>query len=118
MTLKSDFEIDFEGLNSFLKTLTYCDYQNELKIKKGTSICDINRFAEYYEPLNRIIAYGMPFLVDAIGNDLSVCILTKKRMKLVRTIIDDCSDQYGSCLNGYWMIPPQFINLTKNENVK
>ena len=128
MKLKSDFEIDFDGLRNFLKELKYQDYQDGVKIKKGTSIDDINRFynKETSErklsiPLGQIIAYGMPFLVDAIGNDISVCILTKRnyklptgrvvKMKFVTTIIHNCSDQHGSCLNGYWMIPPQFINF-------
>ncbi len=74
-------------------------------------------------PSEQIIDYGMPFLVDILGNDLSVVFLTRKKYKLptgrvVRakfdaTVISDCNKAYGTPLNGYWMIPNQFIEKTK-----
>ncbi len=70
-------------------------------------------------PKDQIIHYGMPFLVDALGNDLSIVILSRRKYKLPtgRVIrakydsmnIDDCRKQYGTPLNGYWVIPQQFI---------
>jgi len=64
----------------------------------------------------------MPFLVDALGNDLSICFLSRRKYKLpdgrvirskfYTTIIEDCRGLWGTPLNGYWVIPSQFI--TKN----
>ena len=70
--------------------------------------------------LDQVIEYGQPFLVDAIGNDLSVCMLTRRKFKLPtgrvvnakfdRTIIDDCRSVYGTPLNQYYVIPDIFID--------
>lgn len=119
------YKIDYQGLKEFLESLTY------RKIKDGALVKaharnDIDFFYKTDEDkrkitLNQVIEYGMPFLVDAIGNDLSVCILTKKkyklptgrvvRMKLDRTIIEDCRGVLGSPLNSYFVIPDIFITL-------
>jgi len=54
--------------------------------------------------LDTVIFWNCPFLVDAIGNDLSVCTLTKRKykiegrlvgMKLDRTIIYDAKETFG-----------------------
>lgn len=60
-----------------------------------------------------------PFLVDLNGNDLSVCILTRRKYKtqtgrlvscrLDRTVIQNCRDTYGDYINGYWVIPKEFL---------
>lgn len=126
--MKLKFDIDFEGLKTYLLCLKRDDIQNDfnktplsLKLLEGKSIDDIDFFKMDKTKLNmsQVIWYGTPFLLDAIGNDLSICILSKKRYKLptgrviaakfVATVIDDCHKVYGTALNGYWMIPRQFI---------
>lgn len=69
--------------------------------------------------LDQVIFYNKPFLVDALGGDLSLVYLTKKyytlptgrkvRCKFDQTLITDTRKQYGDVLNGYFVIPPQFI---------
>ena len=117
------FKIDYKGLKAFLETLTY------RKIKEGALVVGHSRRSIdfYYKTdkekskitLDQVIEYNAPFLVDLIGNDLSVCILTKRKYKtpngravhakLDRTIISDCRATFGSCLNEYWIIPDRFI---------
>jgi hypothetical protein len=116
-------KIDYAGLKEFLKTLTYRGIQDGALVK-AHSRNDIDFFYKTNEDkrgitLDQVIEYGQPFLVDAIGNDLSVCVLTKRKyklptgrvvgMKLDSIIIDDCRNTFGSCLNGYWVIPDNFI---------
>ncbi len=122
------YEIKYKELSEYLKTLKETDFQRDSFsrnpngiMKKGYAMDDIEFFKKDLStiPTQQIINYGMPFLVDLTGNDLSVVILTKRKYKnpngrLVRakfdtTIVDDCRSLYGTPLNGYWMIPEQFI---------
>ena len=114
-------QIDYEGLAEWLKTLTDQDFQEGVKIRKGYSIGDI----ELFKPdktkiaLSDVIFYGDVFLLDLIGNDLSIVTLTKRNYKapngrvigcrLKKTVIFDCHKHYGTALNGYWMIPDRFL---------
>lgn len=122
------YEIKYKELTEYLKTLSESDFQRnwnknpDAKIKEGHSISDI----EYFNidkskiTLDTVIDFGMPFLVDAIGNDISIVVLTKRKYKLPtgrainakfdRTLIDDCRMIYGTPLNGYWVIPERFLN--------
>jgi hypothetical protein len=118
------YEINYSELKSFLETLTYRGIKNG-DLVKAHARNDIDLFYptdndKQKITLNQVIEYGMPFLVDAIGNDLSVCVLTKRRyklptgrvvtMRLEKTIIDDCRVVFGSPLNNYFVIPDRFIN--------
>lgn len=115
--------IDYNGLKEFLETLTYRGIKDGALVKAHARN-DIDMFYKTNEEkskitLNQVIEYGMPFLVDAIGNDLSVCVLTKRKYKLPtgrvirakfdRTIIDDCRTVLGSPVNNYYVIPDRFI---------
>ena len=123
------YEIKYKELTSFLKTLKDEDFQRnwnknpDAPMKEGHSIEDITFFKmdKSKITLDTLIDYGTPFLVDAIGNDLSVVIQTKKKYKLPnngraingrfdRTLITDCRKLYGTPLNGYWIIPCRFLN--------
>lgn len=121
------YEIDYAGLEVFLRTLTYRSIK-EGALTSGWSRGDIERFHKTDKSkskitLDQVIEYNAPFLVDLIGNDLSVCISTRRkyknpkgravRAKLDRTIIHDCKTTFGSCLNGYWIIPDRFITISK-----
>ena len=118
------YEIKYDELKSFLETLTYRDIKDGALVKAHARN-DIDFFYKTDEDkskitLNQVIEYGQPFLVDAIGNDLSVCVLTKRRyrlptdrvvrMKFDMVIINDCRKIFGSSLNGYYVIPDRFIN--------
>jgi len=125
--MKLRHQIDYKGLENYLKTLKDSDIETNwnkpenAKLIEGHSILDIEYFKTDKSkiPLEKVINYGEPFLVDALGNDLSIVILSKRKYKLptgraihakfVTTIIDDCSEIYGTPLNGYWKIPNQFI---------
>lgn len=116
-------KVDFNVLYHHLKNLSYQNFKDEEGIKKAHSILDIERFKDQYDAstitLDRVILRGHPFLVDAVGNDLSVCLLTEKKFRnqsgravnsiFQKTIIDDCKSVYGSPLNGYWAIPDKFL---------
>jgi hypothetical protein len=117
------YEIDYDGLKAFLETLTYRGIKDG-DLVKAHARNDIDYFYITDEDkskitLNQVIEYGMPFLVDAVGNDMSVCVLTKGkhklptgrvvRMKFDRTLINDCWSVLGSVLNGYYVIPDRFI---------
>ena len=126
------YKIKYKELSEYLSKLTredfdrygYKDDSNPL-IKKGYAMNDIEFFKKDISkiPKEQIIDYGSPFLVDAIGNDLSVCTLQKRkfklptgrlvRMKLRETVINDCHKNYGTALNGYWIIPNEFITKLK-----
>jgi hypothetical protein len=120
-----NYQIDYNGLKEFLKTLTYKGIKDGA-LTKAHARNDIDFFYKTDEEkskitLDQVVEYGQPFLVDAIGNDLSVCILTKRKYKLPtgrvvrikfdRTIIDDCRRVFGSPVNDYYVIPDRFIKL-------
>ena len=112
--------IDYKNLKIYLESLEYNDFHNG-KIEQGHSIIDIETFNvdKTKIKLSSVIFYNEPFLVDAIGNDLSIVYLKKRlyrlptgrtaKCKFDKTIISDCIKQYGGCLNGYWKIPEKFI---------
>ena len=122
------FEIKYKELTEYLKTLNRKDFQNNWNknpnapMKEGHAMIDIDFFKmdKYKISIDTIINYGSPFLVDAVGNDLSIMILSKRKYKLPtgravnakfdRTIIDDCREIYGTSLSGYWIIPERFLS--------
>lgn len=126
--MKLRYKIDYKGLEHFLISLTREDIEtnwNKPKVPKlieGHTIAEIEYFkidkSKY--PASTIIDYGEPFLLDALGNDLSIVILSRRGYKLptgrvinakfVTTIIDDCREVFGTPLNGYWKIPSEFIS--------
>jgi hypothetical protein len=125
------YEIDYIGLEKYIKTLKYFEIETTWnkpktpKLIEGVSIVDL----EYFKtdilniPHEKIIQHGDPFLVDILGNDLSIVILSKKmykqpngrvvNAKFVKTIITDCRTLFGTPLNGYWKIPNQFMTKLK-----
>ena len=126
--MKLKYNIDYKGLEEYLKSLSYSEIETDLdkpenpKLIKGYSMDDIEYFKIDVEKYAKesIIEYTQPFLVDALGNDLSIVILSKRGYKLptgrvinakfVITIVEDCRATYGTPLNGYWIIPSQFIS--------
>lgn len=131
--MKLKFEIDYKGLENYLKKLSYSEIETnwnkpkDAKLIEGNSIEEIEYFQSDKSkiPLGTIINYGEPFLVDALGNDLSIVILSKREYKLptgrkihakfVTTVIEDCRGVFGTPLNGYWKIPSQFIKPIKKS---
>lgn len=125
------YEIKYKELTEYLKTLSKTDFQRnwnknpDAPMKEGHSIMDIEYFKMDKSKIifDTIIDFGMPFLVDAVGNDISVVVLTKRKYKLPtgrainakfdRTLIDDCRMLYGTPLNGYWVIPERFLIKSK-----
>ena len=114
--------VDYQNLKEFLETLTYQDFKDNVKIKEAHTIEDERWRVEggkHPLPKDQIINYGDYFLVDAVGNDLSVCKKTKRdyklptgrvvSMKLEQILIANCRKQFGSPLNGIWAIPKEFI---------
>lgn len=121
------YGIKYKELTAFLKKLKEEDFQrnwnkhSNAPMKEGHSILDI----EFFEidkskiTLDTVIDIGTPFLVDAIGNDLSIIVLARRKYKLPngravyakfdRTLISDCRALYGMSLNGYWIIPDKFL---------
>ena len=124
------FIIKYKELTDYLKTLKNKDFQRnwnknpDAPMKEGHSIEDITFFKmdKSKITLDTLIDYGTPFLVDALGNDLSIIVQTKRKYKLPtgrtvrgkfdRTIINDCRKLYGTPLNGYWIIPYRFLSKT------
>ena len=131
--LTQKFKIDYKGLKEYLEGLTANDFRGRKAhigpvsdmIRKGSSIDDILHFGTDTKtvPLSDVIFQGQPFLLDLVGNDLTVATLTRKKyrnpvgrlvkVKFDKTIIDDCRRCYGTPLNGYWIIPSQFITYYK-----
>ena len=123
------YEIKYKELTDYLKTLKDEDFQRnwnknpDATMKEGHSIMDIEFFKmdKSKITLDTLIDYGTPFLVDAVGNDLSIIILSKRKYKLPtgravnakfdRTLISDCRALYGTPLKGYWIIPQRFLKL-------
>jgi len=120
-------EIKYKELTEYLKTLDEKDFQNswdkntDALIKEGHSIDDIIFFKMDKSKItsDTVINHGTPFLVDALGNDLSIIIKTKRKYKLpngrlikgkfVCTLINNCKKLYGTPLNGLWIIPDRFL---------
>lgn len=109
--------MDFEKIKEYLLNLKKEDFENG-KLKKAHTIQDV----EYFKLDNdledfEVINYGEYFLVDILGNDLTIVKNTKKRYKtpngrvvnakIIKTIIEDCRKVYGTPLNGYWIVPLQ-----------
>lgn len=125
--MKLKHKIDYEGLENFIKSLKYSEIETNwqkpenAKLIEGHSIEEIEYFKTDKSkiPLEKIIQYGEPFMVDALGNDLSIVILSKRgyrlptgrviKAKFITTVINDCRKLFGTPLNGYWKIPSQFI---------
>ena len=120
------YEVKYKELEAYLTSLPEKEFQNKMYnpngiIKEAELMNDIERFkmAPSSLKLNQIVDYGMPFLVDALGNDLSICVLSRRKYRLPtgrcisakfdRTIIENCRQNFGTPLNGCWVIPPQFI---------
>lgn len=113
-------KVDYEGLEKFLRSLTKEQFKEQILEANLRNDIDFQPFQIDVSKLNpdSIIEYGMPFLVDLVGNDISVCVLTRRRLrasyhrlvqcKLKKTIIDDSLKQYGDYLNGCWVIPKEF----------
>lgn len=126
------YKIKYTELSEFLSKLNAIDFdrdwqnkKHETQMKRGFAMDDIEYFKKDISkiPKEQIIDYGTPFLVDAVGNDLSVCTLQRRKfklptgrlvqMKLRGTVIHDCHKNYGTALNGYWIIPSQFVEKIK-----
>lgn len=120
--------INYEKLENYLKNLTYRDFTNtdleNSKVKKAHTVEDVLRFGGYDKiEKGTLVNYGEYFLVDILGNDLTVVKLTKKKYKtpkgrlvnakIIKTIIEDCNKLYGSCINGYFHIPRDCYKASK-----
>lgn len=132
--MKLKHEIDYKGLENYIKSLNLSEIETNWikpenpKLIKGHSIEEIEYFKTDKSkiPLEKVIKYGEPFIVDALGNDLSIVILSKRgykfptgrviHAKFITTIIEDCRSLFGTTINGYWIIPSQFIKLILNKN--
>ena len=118
-------EIDFEGLKKYLLGLTAEDIRNQVGLKECSCQNEIERQEKrcgkkyIYKENEIIIRHGGYHLVDILGNDLTVVKTARRKYKtpngrivhrkIIQTVIDDCEKIYGSCLNGYWAIPKEFI---------
>ena len=119
-----NFIIDYKGLRKYLENKKYKDFHDGTVIE-GNAMDDIEFFKmdKSKITLDSVIFYNRPFLVDSIGNDLTVAMLTRRkyknptgrlvRFKHLKTVINDCTELYGCCVSGYWIIPSEFI-LPKN----
>lgn len=125
--MKLKYRIDYKRLESYLKSLNKDDIEtmyrnpNNPKLIMAETMDDIEFFNldKSKISLDKVVNYGEPFLVDILGNDLSVVILSRRkyktpnnrlvRAKYITTIIDDCTEVFGTPLNGYWIIPKQYI---------
>jgi len=133
--MKINFEIDYKGLEEYLKNISYKEIETSWnkpenpKLIKATAMDDIEFFKQdiFEIPKETIVNYGEPFLVDALGNDLTVLMLTRRKYKLpngrvvrakfVNTVLDDCRLIYGTPLNGYWKIPKQFVKHSTSNGI-
>jgi hypothetical protein len=116
-----NYEIKYKELQEYLETLSRTDFEKGGIIKPAYTIRDkeVFKYDLSNVPSEEIVQYNQPYLRDALGNDLSVVVFTKRKYRLPtgyvirsrfdRTIIEDCLKTYGSYLNGYWLIPKEFI---------
>lgn len=108
-------KVNLEALKKYLESIKKED------LKKAFIIEEVEHFKMDKSKIgfDQVIFYNQPFLVDAIGGDLSIAYLTKKthtlptgrkvKFFLAETLIEDTRKQYGDYLNGVFVIPPQFI---------
>ena len=134
--MRLKFNIDYKGLEAYLTGLDRSEIETNWnkpekpKLMEGKAMDDIEFFKLDKSTIapEKIIDYGTPFLVDALGNDLSVVLLTKRKYKLpngrlvrakyISTVIKDCRELYGTPLNGYWKIPSEFIKPLMAKKLK
>ena len=116
------YTIDITGLTNYLERLKESDFQNS-DGRSGTNPYGIIKAARLINEieslkldkskitLDTVILHGMPFLCDFLGNDLSIVELKKGKRycKFISTLIHNCHKEYGTALNGYWVIPDKFI---------
>ena len=123
-----NWTIDITKLRKWLLSKKYTDFKpnapSSSAVLSAETIDEIEKFDmdKSEITLDRVIFYGKPFLVDCVGNDLSIVQLTKRKYKnpkgrlinakFIETVITDCGAIYGSPLNGYWVIPDEFINYS------
>lgn len=117
------FEIKYKELTEYLKTLDESDFERPWNENKNPpiKICHLadGNTDKTVISADTFVDFRQPFLCDAIGNDLSVLINTKRGFKLPTgrvvnakfdtTLISDCRKIYGTPLNGCWVIPPRFL---------
>ena len=108
--------LEVEKIKGYIKKLKKEDFYFNKRIKEANAIDDIIKFG-YEGNLDgdTIVNFGEYFIVDYYGNDLTICMLTKRKYKNnkgrlvsckpIVTLVEDCKEQYGTCLNGYWKIP-------------
>lgn len=109
--------INYVELEKYLLGLSKEDFGSD-KLPKGNLRTDIDFFKIKNLKRESIIEYGDFFIVDLVGNDLSVCVLTKRKYyistlrlvncKLKKTIVSDCKKVYDDYINGIYVIPKQF----------
>src|ERR1700741_3581480 len=88
--MRLKFNIDYKGLEAYLTGLDRSEIETNWnkpekpKLMEGKAMDDIEFFKLDKSTIapEKIIDYGTPFLVDALGNDLSVVLLTKRKYKL------------------------------------
>lgn len=113
-------EIDYDGLKKYLCKLDKYDFRNQNVILEAHSIDDILFFGYKGEAQpEQIVDYGQCFMTDLVGGQLNIVKLTRRKYKtptgrlvrarLIHTIIENCQKQFGTPINGYWVIPKQFI---------
>lgn len=115
---KQEMVLNYETLSDWLSTLTYEDFHDNIKIKKGHSERDIYQYKKYHRSflstvtLDMVISYGDKYLVD-IGGYIAVLTLTKRKYKLpggrvVKSKFDRSLIVNKHSVNGYWIIPDRF----------
>lgn len=124
--MKLKHNIDFKELERYIRRLDISEVETTWNKPVNPKLLECNTIDElqYFKkdidkiPTGKIIQYGEPFLLDAVGSDLSVVVLSRRGYKLptgrvinakfITTIISDCRSLFGTPLNGYWEIPKQF----------
>ena len=112
-------ELDYKGLKEYLLSFKKEDFENG-KVLKAHTISDIKKNGvNEIMAAEQVVDYGEYFLVDILGNDLTVVQLTRRKYKIpdgrtvqckiIKSIISDCRKEYGTPLNDCWVIPKQFI---------
>jgi len=123
-----NWTVDISKLRQWLLSKKYADFKPGAPGHSAVCSAETIDEIEYFKmdkseiTLNRVIFYGQPFLVDCVGNDLSIVQLTIRKYKnpkgrlikgkFIETVITDCRAIFGSPLNGYWVIPDEFISYS------